>query len=315
MSSNIFYKREILDLPPEAFMPNPKAGEMSDKIVRPSLHFWKDVWRRIKQNKVAMGGLIMIIVLSLMVAFVPLFTSYQYNVTDFGKANNFPSAEHWFGTDKLGRDLWSRVMIGGRVSLLVGFFGAIIPTIAGVIIGGISGYFGGVLDMLIMRIVDIIMCIPSLIYTIMIMLYMGTGPIPIIFALAITGWVGTCRSVRGLVLQLKVREFVLASRAVGSSAMKIIWKHLIPNTMGIVVVGVTMRIPAAIFQEAFLSFIGLGIQSPMTSWGQLAQVGGEVYRSFPYQLIFPSIFICLTMLSFNLFGDGLRDALDPRMRT
>jgi oligopeptide transport system permease protein len=244
----------------------------------------------------------------------PMISPYEYSATNFSASNALPSAEHWFGADKLGRDLWTRVWIGGRVSLLVGIFGSIVPSLLGVVIGGISGYFGGILDMLIMRFIDICICIPSLIYIILIMIYLGSGPIPIIIAFAITGWMGSARKVRGLVLQFKEQEFILAARTLGASSGRLIFKHLIPNTLGIVVVGMTMAVPGAIFYEAYLSFIGLGVQAPMTSWGQLANLGVASFRVYPSQLFIPAIFICITMLSFNLFGDGLRDALDPRLR-
>lgn len=312
---HIFYQRQIIeDLPPEAFMPDPEAHRRAEVISRPNINFWSDVWRRFRKNRVAMTGLVIIVLLVLLCVFGPLLAPTSYEFTNMKAANLAPSGANWFGTDKLGRDLWARVWVGGRISLVVGVIGAVLPTIFGVIVGGISGYFGGKLDMIIMRIIDIIMCIPSLIYIILIMLYLGTGILPIVLAISMTGWMGTARSIRALVMQLKVREFVLAARALGSSPMKIILRHLIPNCSGIIVVSLSLHIPSVIFQEAYLSFIGLGIQSPMTSWGQLAQIGGEVYRNYPYQLLIPSAVICLVMLAFNLFGDGLRDSLDPRLR-
>lgn len=201
-----------------------------------------------------------------------------------------------------------------RVSLAVGVFGSIIPSLIGIIIGGISGYFGGKVDMIIMRFIDIVMCVPNMIYIILITLFIGTGPVALIIAFAITGWMGTARSVRGMVLQLKEQEFVLASRTLGASSLSLIFEHLVPNTLGIVVVSMTLGVPAAIFQEAFLSFIGLGIKPPIPSWGQLANTGISVFRIYPSQLLIPAALISMTMLSFNLFGDGLRDALDPKLR-
>jgi oligopeptide transport system permease protein len=290
------------------------SGENAEAIVRPSISFWSDVRRRIRKNRVAMGSLICVLLIAFGAIIFPLVSPYGYNDTDLSAVNMGPTADHWFGTDTVGRDLWTRVWIGARVSLVVGVAGAILPAIIGIIVGGISGYFGGVLDMVIMRVVDVLMCIPSMIYIILIMLYFGSGALPIIIAFAITGWMGSARSTRALVLQLKVREFVLAARVLGASPGRIIFRHLIPNTLGYVVVGITMSIPGAIFHEAFLSYIGLGVRPPMTSWGQLAQMGSAVYRVHPYQLLFPALFISIAMLSFNLFGDGLRDALDPRLR-
>ncbi len=303
-----------LDLPPEAFLPNLEANKEGETISRPSINFWSDAWRRLKKNKVAMCGGIILIVIIILCLVGPLFAPADYNMTNLDNINQPPSREHWFGTDKLGRDLWARIWVGGRISLLVGLCGAVIPTIVGVIIGGISGYFGGKLDMITMRIIDIMICIPGMITIILIMLYLGVGILPIIISISLSGWMGSARQIRGLVLQLKVREFALASKALGASPRRVIFRHLIPNCSGIIVVGLSMDIPLVIFQEAYLSFIGLGIQSPMTSWGQLAQIGGEVYRTCPYQLFIPSIIICLVMLAFNLFGDGLRDSLDPTLR-
>lgn len=284
------------------------------RIVRPSMTFWQDAVYRLIRNKVAMFGLVIIAVMAVMSIVGPMMVPYQYNDTDLTQVNAPMSGEHWFGTDTLGRDLWARVWMGARISLLVGVVGAVVPSLIGVIIGGISGYFGGRLDMLIMRFIDICICIPQLIYVILIMIYFGSGPGPIIAAFAVTGWMGSARAVRGLVLQLKEQEFVLASRALGASAARLIGKHLIPNTLGIVIVNITTAVPSAIFYEAFLSFIGIGIKPPMSSWGQLVNDGIRVFQVYPSQLFIPAIFICLTMLSFNLFGDGLRDALDPKLR-
>ena len=301
-------------LPPEAFAPVAHDAAQADALVRPSISFWRDVARRLRKNRIAMLSLACILVIALMAVVAPLLSPYTYSDTDLQNRNAAPSAEHWFGTDKLGRDLWTRVWVGARVSLLVGILGSVVPGLIGIVIGGISGYFGGKLDMIIMRIVDICICIPGLIYVILIMIYLGSGPIPIIVAFAFAGWMGSARSVRGLVLQLKEREFVLAARTLGASPNRLIFRHLIPNTLGIVVVGMTMAVPAAIFFEAYLSFIGLGVQPPMTSWGQLANLGVGAFRVYPGQLFIPAAAICVTMLSFNLLGDGVRDALDPRLR-
>lgn len=282
--------------------------------IRPSLNFWQDAGYRLFKNKVAMAGLGIIVLMILFSVIGPWLTSYRYNETNLSHINAPVSGEHWFGTDTLGRDLWARVWTGARVSLLVGVVGAVVPSLIGIVIGGISGYFGGRLDMVIMRFIDICICVPQLIYVILIMIYFGSGPGPIIAAFAITGWMGSARNIRGLVLQLKEREFVLASRALGASPFRLIAKHLIPNTLGIIIVGITTAVPAAIFYEAYLSFIGIGIKPPMSSWGQLVNEGIKVFRVYPSQLFIPSAFICITMLSFNLFGDGLRDAFDPKLR-
>ncbi|MCR8656792.1 ABC transporter permease [Paenibacillus endoradicis] len=281
---------------------------------RPSISYWKDARIRLVKNKVAMFGLIIIVATIIMSLIGPWLTPYSYNQTNLMNINAPVSSEHWFGTDTLGRDLWARIWMGARVSLAVGIVGAILPSLLGMVIGGISGYFGGKVDMILMRITDIGMCVPQLIYVILIMIYFGSGPIPIIMAFAITGWMGSARNIRGLVLQLKEREFILASKALGASSMRLIFKHLIPNTLSILIVSMTMAIPSAIFYEAYLSFIGIGIKPPMSSWGQLVNSGISVFQIYPSQLFIPAALISFIMLSFNLFGDGLRDALDPKLR-
>jgi len=303
-----------IELPKDAFSRVNTSSKESELITRPGITFWADARRRLMKNKVAMLGLAIIIIITMLAIFAPVFSEYTYTKQDLANTNAPPSREHPFGTDSHGRDLWVRVWVGARVSLAVGIFGSIIPGLIGIVIGGISGYFGGKVDMIIMRFIDIVMCVPNMIYIILITIYIGTGPVALVVAFALTGWMGTARSVRGMILQLKEQEFVLASRTLGASPANLIFQHLIPNTLGIVVVSMTMGVPSAIFQEAFLSFIGLGIQPPIPSWGQLANLGISVFRIYPSQLLIPAALISVTMLSFNLFGDGLRDALDPKLR-
>ena len=307
--------RDFAGIPKDEFEFAGKSEEKSELLTRPSISFWRDVWRRLFKNKVAMTGLVIILAIALSSLIIPELSSYSYSQQNLRNINAAPSSQHWFGTDSLGRDLWVRTWFGARVSLAVGIFGSIIPSLIGVLIGGISGYFGGKVDMIIMRLIDIIICIPQMIYIILIMLVIGSGPVPLIIAFAITGWMGSARNVRGLILKIKEEEFVLASRILKASHKRIIFNHLVPNTLGIVVVSMTLGVPAAIFQEAYLSFIGLGIKPPIPSWGQLANLGTAVFRIYPTQLLIPAIMISLTMLSFNLFGDGLRDALDPKLRS
>jgi len=288
--------------------------EKSQAIVRPSMTYWQDAWRRLKKNKIAMIGLIIIIIMTIMSIIGPMMVPYNHSDNDLSNTDLLPNSEHWFGTDDLGRDLWARVWVGARVSLFIGLMAALLDTLIGVLVGGVSGFYGGKIDMLIMRFIDVMIAIPSMIFIILIMVIVGSGIVPIILSFAITGWLGMARLVRGQILQLKEQEFVLAARTLGASSSRLILRHLIPNTLGVIIVSLTMRIPNAIFTEAFLSFIGLGVKPPMSSWGQLASSGASVLRVYPYRLFIPAFFISITMLSLNLFGDGLRDALDPRLR-
>lgn len=218
------------------------------------------------------------------------------------------------GTDSLGRDVWIRILYGARISLLVGLVASIVNLVIGVIYGGISAFEGGKVDNVMMRIVDIINSVPSLLIVILLMVVIKPGLQTIILTIGLIYWVGMARLVRGQVLSLKEQEFVLAARTIGVSKFKIIMKHLIPNAMGPIIVSLTMSIPSAIFTESFLSFIGLGVSAPMASWGTLANDALGGIRSYPYQLIAPAVAIAITMFAFNFLGDGLRDALDPRLR-
>ncbi|OGO77648.1 MAG: diguanylate cyclase [Clostridiales bacterium GWB2_37_7] len=303
-----------MELKQEQFKHVGMNEEKSQAILRPSMTYWQDAWRRFKKNPIALISLFFIILLAIMSFVGPLLTPFDYFSNDLTNMDKSPDAVHWFGTDSLGRDLWERVWEGAKVSLFIGVVTAIINGVVGTLIGGTAGFFGGKLDMIVMRIIDILIALPYLIFVILIMLYVGQGLFAIILALAIVGWMTIARLVRGQVLSLKEQEFVLAARTLGASSSRLILRHLIPNALGVIIVALTFAIPTAIFTEAFLSFIGLGIQAPKTSWGQLANIGIQSMQSYPYQLIIPSIFISLTMLSLQLVGDGLRDALDPRMR-
>ncbi len=218
------------------------------------------------------------------------------------------------GTDALGRDLLIRVIYGARISLLIALIATLANFVIGVLYGGVSGFAGGKVDLIMMRIVDIISAIPLTLYVILIMVLMGAGLQSIIVALSSVYWVGMARIVRGQVLALKEQEFILAARTTGISTVRILLKHILPNAMGVIVVTATMLIPSAIFLESFLSFIGLGVSAPMASWGTLCSDALEALRSFPYQLFIPAMAICITMFAFNFLGDGLRDVLDPKLR-
>lgn len=224
------------------------------------------------------------------------------------------NSKYWLGTDMFGRDLFTRLWEGGRVSFLIAFISVFITSVIGIIYGGISGYVGGRVDTLMMRFIEIIMVVPDMLYIILLLQVMKPGLQPIIIVLAATSWMGIARIVRGEVMRLKHSEYVLAAETLGASSKRVIFNHLIPNTMGPIIVQMTMMIPAMIFTEAFLSFIGLGIPVPFASWGSLVNEGAQVFVLYPNSLLVPAIALSLTMLGFNIFGDGLRDALDPKLR-
>lgn len=307
-------KTDDITVSKESFKVIGKNLEQMESISRPNVSYWQDAWRRIRKNKMAYFSLILIGLYILLAIFAPIFSPYDMASQDASAMNATMSAKHWFGTDPLGRDLFIRLWMGARVSLSIGFVAAILNAIIGTIIGGASGYFGGKLDMFIMRLVDVLYGIPSLIITILVMVIIGRGVLSLIIAMCIVGWIGSCRFVRGEVLRLKNQEFILAAKVLGVSSSGIIFRYLIPNIMGLIITNVTMAIPSAIFSEAFLSFIGLGMAPPSSSWGLLAKDGITYLRVAPFGLIIPSFFICTTMLALNILGDGLRDAFDPRLR-
>lgn len=256
----------------------------------------------------------MLALLLIMAIIGPMLTSYTYYDTNLANNNKPPSAEHWFGTDDLGRDMFTRVWYGARISLFVGITAALVDLAVGVLWGGVAGLLGGRTDETLMRIADVLYGLPYMLTVIMLMVVLGSGLIPIIVAMTIIGWIPMARIVRGQLLQLRELEYVQAAVALGAGMPRILFKHLIPNAMGPIIVTMTLTVPAAIFTEAFLSFLGLGVQAPVASWGTMAADGLPAMKYYPWRLFFPAAFISLTMLAFNLVGDGLRDALDPRQR-
>lgn len=288
--------------------------EDTEKISQPSLSYWKDALNRFRKNKLAMVGLVILILLIFMAIFGPLISGYDYRTNDLANKNLPPSAEHWFGTDELGRDVFTRTWEGARISIFIGIAAALIDLTIGVLWGGIAGYKGGRVDEIMMRIADILYGIPYLLVVILLMVVFGQSVGTMILAMTITGWVNMARIVRGQFLLLKEQEYVLAARTLGASTRRIMAKHLVPNAMGPILVTMTLTIPSAIFTEAFLSFLGLGLNPPLASWGTMASDGLPALRFYPWRLLFPATFICLTIFAFNVIGDGLRDALDPRLR-
>ncbi len=305
---------EYIELTDDLFTEVSREEKKAKKIQKEGLSYWQDVWMRLKSNKMAVAGLMIIIIVSFLAIFGPLMSPYTYDEQNFAVSNNGPSLEHLFGTDMFGRDIFVRVMYGARISLSIGFVASFINLTIGVIYGGISGLLGGRADNVMMRIVDIIYSIPRMIYVILLMVVIGSGLKSIYITLGIAYWIGMARIVRSEVLRLKNEEFILAAKVLGTSQKRILLRHILPNAMGPIIVTLTLSIPSAIFTEAFLSFIGLGVSAPMASWGVLVNEALSSLSIYPYQLFFPAAAICITILGFNFLGDGLRDALDPKLR-
>lgn len=306
------YSPEILD---DWFQAIEKDHQQKEYVARPSLSYWKDAWTRLKKNKLAMLGLVFLILLAIMAIIGPVLSPYEVNAQNLPEQYQKPSLKHWFGTDAAGRDVFTRTWYGARISLFVGLMAAFIDVTIGIIYGGIAGYKGGRTDNVMMRIIEILYGLPYLLVVILMLVVLGPSLFTIIVALTITGWVGMARIVRGQVLQIKNYEFVLASQSYGASTARIIRKNLLPNTMGPIIVQMTLTVPSAIFAEAFLSFIGLGVQAPYASWGVMANDSlGAILSGNWWTLFFPAFFISFTMFAFNVLGDGLQDALDPRLR-
>lgn len=301
-------------LSPDLFEPAVVQEDEKEKIAAPHLNAFQDAWIRLRKNKAAVISMVVIVIILLFAIFAPLLSSYNYRATDYNNIYVKPCLEHPFGTDKYGRDLWVRCWMGTRISLLIGVFAAMLDLFIGVTYGAISALVGGKVDSVMQRVIEILVGVPSLIVIILLMMLMPAGLGTIAVAMAITGWIGMARLVRAEILKLKSSEYVQAAILLGTSQGKIITKHLIPNTVGVIVINTMFTIPSAVFTEAYLSFIGLGLQEPNASLGVLINNGYSVLQSYPHALVFPAVIIVLIMVCFSIFGDGLRDALDPKMR-
>ncbi|MFZ5647026.1 MAG: ABC transporter permease [Bacillota bacterium] len=274
----------------------------------------RDVRHRFVRNRPALFGLAVITVLVLLALLGPHLSGHTYDGQNLQMTNQPPGYRHWFGTDFLGRDIFTRVWYGVRISLMIGVLTSLICFMIGVVYGGISGYAGGRVDDIMMRVVEVLSSIPFLLYVILLMVLMEPGLKAIFTALGSVYWVTVARVVRGQVLALKEADYVISARALGAGAPRILFRHIIPNAMGPVIVTMTLMIPEAIFTEAWLSFLGLGVGYPMASLGVLASEGMEGLRNYPWQLLFPALFIGIAILAFNFLGEGIREALDPRLR-
>ena len=275
---------------------------------------WRDAWRRLIRNKLAVVGGLTVIALCLVAIFADFLAPYPYTKANFGAIYEFPSRAFPLGTDQLGRDVLSRLIYGARVSMLVGLGAQVIVVLIGVPIGLVSGYLGGRVDLFLTRFVDVMYAFPQLLFVILVMSMLGAGLMNIFIAIGFTGWVGIARQTRAQVLSIKETEFVEGARALGAGFFRQVTRHILPSALTPIVVSVTFGIPQAIFTEAALSFIGVGINPPTPSWGQMVGENQQFLRSYWYLCVFPSIAIAITMLSFTFFGDGVRDALDPKMK-
>lgn len=278
----------------------------SSFIVRPN---W---WQRFKVNRLAVVGAGIIAVMIVLAIIGPMISPYTYADQSLVDANQSPSLSHWFGTDTLGRDIYTRVMYGARISLTIGIVAALLNLVIGVIYGGIAGYFGGKIDRIMMAIVDVLYGIPLLLYVILLMVVIGPGLASIFIALGIAYWLNMARIVRSQIVKVREEEYIIAAETMGIPKWRILWRHILPNCVGPIIITLTLAIPDAIFTEAFLSFIGLGVNAPMASWGVLASDGISSMRAYPFQLIFPALAISVTMLGFVFLGDGLRNVFDPK---
>ncbi|MCR5789946.1 MAG: ABC transporter permease [Lachnospiraceae bacterium] len=335
-----------LQIDPQLFEKASEEEKAQQVTMRESVSFVKDAMRRLRKNNIAMISVFVIIAIALIAFIVPNFYPYSYTEQDVSAVNPAPfeySAKeqakidrgekvfpHIMGTDALGRDYAIRVIYGTRISLLVGIFSALIVIFIGIIYGSISGYFGGVVDLVMMRIVDIIYSLPDVLIVILLSVAikdwvstsdselvsrLGAGMVSIFIVFGLLYWVSMARQVRGQILSIKEQEYVLAAKAIGAAPARIIRKHMIPNCVSVIIIIAAMQIPSAIFTESFLSFLGLGVSVPMPSLGSLASDARTGLRSYPYQLLFPALAIFLIVLAFNLLGSGLRDAFDPKLRS
>ncbi|MBU6132232.1 ABC transporter permease [Staphylococcus xylosus] len=330
-------------IPASDFIRSNNDIEKEPEMQRESKNFWQDAWTQLKRNKLAVVGMIGLIFIVILALIGPLLSSHDYAEQDVERRNlpaKIPVLDQisflpfdgegaqgvdaykeagvkenfWFGTDQLGRDLWSRTWQGAQVSLFIGVVAALLDIFIGVIYGAISGFFGGRIDNVMQRIIEVVASIPTLIVVILFVLIFEPSIWTIILAMAITGWIGMSRVVRGEFLKLKNQEFVLASKTLGASKFKLIFKHILPNTLGVIVVTSMFTVPNAIFFEAFLSFIGIGVPAPRTSLGSLVNEGRAMLLIHPHELFIPALVLSLLILFFYLFSDGLRDAFDPKMR-
>ena len=294
-----------------------KTEALADAAERAQMQgssLWDDAWRRFRKNRAAVYSVTILALITLFVIFAPMLTHYAYDFNDWDALSAPPSARHFLGTDSLGRDLLSRAAVGGRISLLVGLSGALVAVVIGTLYGALAGFFGGKIDSLMMRFLEILNAFPFMLFVILLTTFFGRSLILIFAAVGLVSWLDVARIVRGQTLSLKHKEFVEAARVSGMSRRRIVVRHIIPNVLGVVMVYASLLVPGMIIYESFLSFLGLGVQEPMASWGSMLQEGALTIETAPWQLLVPAFFLVATLFCFNFLGDGLRDALDPKDR-
>lgn len=289
-----------------------KAGNKNNKKAKSG--FWFDAWRRLCKNKSAMFGLAVLLIMIICALAADLISPYPYDLQDYAHIFELPSKAHWLGTDNFGRDILSRVIHGARISLLVGFSSIITAIIVGGLLGAVSGYYGGKLDNILMRAMDILMSIPGMLMAISLAAAMGPGLTNMVIAIAIADIPGYARVVRSSVLTIKDQEYIEAAQSIGASSPRIILKHIIPNCVAPIIVQATLGMAGAILSASSLSFLGLGIQPPTPEWGSMLSSARQYIMNYPHMCIFPGVAIMITIFALNMLGDGLRDALDPRLK-
>ena len=314
MSENTKNNMEDMSLTDDLFERVGTKGLSGEELGKKALTYWADVWRRFRENKLALFGMILLVTIVVLLFVGPIISGKDYQYMDPSQKDLLPNSEYWFGTDDMGRDLFTRVCVGGRISIYIGLCCTVVMFVIGALVGALAGLKGGLVDDIIMRICEFVGNLPYLIIVVILSIVLGRSLFSLVFAMSLTAWVGTARMVRGQILQIKEQDYVQAAKALGADTKRIIIKHLLPNTLGIIMVDITMSVPGFISSEAFLSYIGLGVRPPETSWGALASAGQQQLMFYPHQLFFPCLLIVLTILSFHLIGDGLSDALDPKLR-
>lgn len=288
------------------------SGAATFEAAEAGVSLWQDAWLRLRKNRLAVISVFALVFIICCAVVGPMLSPYGYEEQDTALGAAAPSASHWFGTDHLGRDLFTRTLYGGRISLLVGLVATLVSMLIGVTYGAIAGFLGGRVDQFMMRVVDVLYALPFTIFVIILMVVFGRNIFLLFLAIGAVEWLTMARIVRGQVISLREKEFIEATRVMGFRSRRIIVHHIIPNTLGPVIIYVTLTVPQVMLLEAFLSFLGLGVQPPMSSWGLLIQEGVETMEEFPWMLLFPSLALSATLFALNFLGDGLRDALDPK---